>query len=143
VELDALVRSQLAPFVDVTGSVSRGGRLVLQGPEVRLRPEAANAIGMALHELATNATKYGALSVPSGAVSIAWRFETDEKGGRRFRVGWREGGGPPASPPTRLGFGHSVMVNIVAATLDARVTLEFPPAGAVWQVDAPASVVLD
>jgi two-component system CheB/CheR fusion protein len=98
---------------------------------------------MALHELATNATKYGALSVPTGAVSVAWRFETDDKGGRRFRIGWREGGGPPASPPTRLGFGHSVMVNIVAATLDARVTLQFLPEGAVWQVDAPASVVLE
>ena len=143
VEIGALVRSQLAPFVDVAGAASLGGRLTLQGPEVRLRPEAANAIGMALHELATNATKYGALSVPSGGVSIAWRFETDDKGARRFRIGWREGGGPPASPPTRLGFGHSVMVNIVAATLDARVTLEFPSAGAIWQVDAPASVVLE
>ena len=110
---------------------------------MRLKPEAANAIGMALHELATNATKYGALSVPAGWISIAWRFEADDTGARRFHLGWREGGGPLVTPPERRGFGRTVVVDITAATLDGRVTLDFPPEGALWQVDAPAGIVSD
>lgn len=147
VEIGTLVRSQLTPFAAVAdakaGAADHDARVTIQGPEVRLRPEVANAIGMALHELATNAAKYGALSVPDGWVSIAWRFETDAKGARRFRLGWREGGGPAVKPPERRGFGHSVITGVVAATLDARVTMEFPATGALWQVDAPASVALD
>lgn len=138
IELGALVKSQLAPFAEV-GS----GRLSVEGPSVRLKPEAANAIGMALHELATNATKYGALSVPAGWISIAWRFEADDTGARRFHLGWREGGGPLVTPPERRGFGRTVVVDITAATLDGRVTLDFPPEGALWQVDAPAGIVSD
>jgi PAS domain S-box-containing protein len=149
VELGALVRAQLSPFAEVSRHGEEGGRVAIDGPEVRLKPEAANAIGMALHELATNAAKYGALSVPQGGISIAWRFEPgDDAGGkdkaaRRFRLGWREGGGPSVVQPQRRGFGHSVVVNIVAATLEAKVTLEFPPEGVLWQVNAPATVTVD
>ncbi|HYC65294.1 MAG TPA: HWE histidine kinase domain-containing protein [Reyranellaceae bacterium] len=147
VELGALVRSQLTPFAAVadakSGAADHDARVTMQGPQVRLRPEAANAVGMALHELATNATKYGALSVPQGWVSIAWRFETGPMGSRRFRLGWREGGGPAVTAPERRGFGYSVITGVVASTLDAKVTMEFPASGALWQVDAPASIALD
>jgi len=137
VELGQLVRTQLAPFAEP------GKRLEIAGPEVRLRPEAANMLGMALHELATNATKYGCLSVPEGAVLIAWRLEPDTDGAQRFRATWRESGGPPVVKPARAGFGSRVVIDMTAATLGGRVSVDYLPDGVVWQVDAPATIVVD
>jgi two-component sensor histidine kinase len=137
VELRELVTSQLAPFAEP------GPRLEIDGPSLRLRPEAANALGMALHELATNAAKYGCLSGAAGAVSVAWRFDPDADGTRRFRLSWREHGGPPVVSPARRGFGSSVVVDMAAATLMARVSLDYPTEGAHWQVDAPATNVVE
>jgi two-component sensor histidine kinase/PAS domain-containing protein len=137
VELRELVTSQLAPFAEP------GPRLEIDGPSLRLRPEAANALGMALHELATNAAKYGCLSGAAGAVSIAWRFDPDADGTRRFRLSWRERGGPLVMSPARRGFGSSVVVDMAAATLKARVSLDYPTEGAHWQVDAPATNVVE
>jgi two-component sensor histidine kinase len=137
VELGQLVKRQLAPFAEP------GKRLEIAGPEVRLRPEAANMLGMALHELATNATKYGCLSVSEGAVLIAWRLEPDTDGAQRFRLKWRESGGPPVAKPARGGFGSRVVIDMTAATLSGRVSLDYPPEGVVWQVDAPATIVMD
>lgn len=137
VELGQLVRRQLAPFVEP------GKRLEIAGPEVRLRSEAANMLGMALHELATNATKYGCLSVPEGAVLIAWRLEPDTDGAQRFRLTWRESGGPPVVQPVSGGFGSRVVIDMTAATLGGRVSLDYLPEGVVWQVDAPATIVTD
>jgi two-component sensor histidine kinase len=137
VELGQLVKRQLAPFAEP------GKRLEIAGPEVRLRPEAANMLGMALHELATNATKYGCLSVSEGAVLIAWRLEPDTDGAQRFRLTWRESGGPPVAKPARGGFGSRVVIDMTAATLSGRVSLDYPPEGVVWQVDAPATIVMD
>ncbi|MGQ0581176.1 MAG: HWE histidine kinase domain-containing protein [Reyranella sp.] len=137
VELGQLVRTQLAPFAEP------GKRLEIAGPEVRLRPEAANMLGMALHELATNATKYGCLSVPEGAVLIAWRLQPDTDGAQRFRLTWRESGGPPVAKPAQGGFGSRVVIDMTAATLGGRVSLDYLPDGVVWQVDAPATIVMD
>ena len=137
VELGQLVRTQLAPFAEP------GKRLEIAGPEVRLRPEAANMLGMALHELATNATKYGCLSVPEGAVLIAWRLEPDPDGAQRFRLTWRESGGPSVVKPAQGGFGSRVVIDMTAATLNGRVTLDYLADGVVWQVDAPATIVVD
>ena len=137
VELRELVISQLVPFAEP------GPRLEVDGPSLRLRPEAANALGMALHELATNAAKYGCLSGPQGTVSIAWRFDPDADGTRRFRLSWRERGGPPVAAPARRGFGRSVVVEMTAATLNGRASLDYPAEGAHWQVDAPATNIVD
>jgi two-component sensor histidine kinase len=137
VELGQLVRRQLAPFAE------RGKRLEIAGPEVRLRPEAANMLGMALHELATNATKYGSLSAPEGAVLIAWCLEPDTDGALRFHLTWRESGGPPVAKPAQGGFGSRVVIDMAAATLSGRVALDYLPDGVVWQVDAPATIVMD
>ena len=137
VELHELVTSQLAPFA------APGPRLEIDGPSLRLRPEAANALGMALHELATNAAKYGCLSGAQGTASIAWRFDPDADGMRRFRLSWRERGGPPVASPARRGFGSSVVVDMAAATLNARVSLDYPAEGVHWQVDAPATNVVE
>lgn len=138
VALRELVEVQLKPFVDTAG-----GRVSLEGPELRLKPEVSNILGMALHELATNATKYGALSIPEGRLSIAWRLEGTAADDQHFHLSWRESDGPAVTPPTRRGFGGKLTGRIAAASLKARISLDFPAEGVVWLVDAPASAVLD
>ncbi len=138
VALRALVEAQLKPFVDIAG-----GRVTIEGPDLRLKPEAANILGMALHELATNAAKYGALSVPEGRLSLTWRLDGTGEDDGHFHFGWRESEGPAVTPPTRRGFGRKLTGRIAAASLKAKISLDFPPQGVVWLVDAPASAVLD
>ena len=96
-----------------------------RGKIVRLGPIAAVTLGMALHELAVNAAKYGALSTPSGRVRVAWR--RGEPG--RLRLDWEEFGGPPVKPPSRRGFGSKLIEKVLAAELRGEVRLEFPPHG--------------
>jgi len=138
VGLRALVEAQLSPFIDLSAD-----RLTMEGPDVQLKPEVANILGMALHELATNATKYGALSVPAGRLAIAWRLDGTSADDGHFHFSWRESDGPPVTPPTRRGFGRKLTGRIAAASLKATISLDFPPEGVVWLVDAPASAVLD
>lgn len=94
--LGELVRDQLAPFTE-PGSA----RVNVSGPDILLRSEAAEAVGLALHELATNAVKYGALSVPDGHVTISWAPEYHGREPRQFLVNWIERGGPTVTPPSR------------------------------------------
>src|SRR5262249_10816826 len=95
VDVEDLVRAQLAPFADRVGS-----RIAVDGPKLRLSATAAQAIGLTLHELATNAGKYGALSTDRGCVDICWGA-----GGNVFAMSWTERDGLPVSPPERRGFG--------------------------------------
>jgi len=104
VDLDDLVRSQLSHFAHLIES-----RIKLEGPHLRISAEAAQTLGMALHELATNAGKYGALSCPGGEVAIAWSAERIATGPARFHMSWTERGGPPVRPPERPGFGTIVI----------------------------------
>lgn len=107
-----IATQELAPYGEPDG-----GRFQLVGDDVLLAPEAAQALAVTLHELATNAAKYGALSTEKGEVRVEWHGLS----GRRFKVCWTETGGPAARPPTRRGFGTRVMQGIVAArggTLD-------------------------
>lgn len=129
-----LVRSQLALFRELIGT-----RIEIVGPPVRLQPPAAQAIGMALHELATNASKYGALSEGNGdgKVRVSWRLEGAGEE-RAFVLVWAEEKGPPVKPPERRGFGYTIMVAMVEKSLDATVTIDYAPSGLVWQVHAPA-----
>ena len=136
VELGELVASQLSPFAQIDGT-----RLRIEGASLRLKARAANAIGMALHELATNAAKYGALSNTTGIVAIDWSIGSDADEARRFRLQWRESGGPPVVEPQRRGFGRRVLVDMAAAELLAEVSLTFPPEGVVWKIDAPAATL--
>ncbi|PPQ34737.1 CheR family methyltransferase [Rhodopila globiformis] len=102
-ELDALTRSQLEAYV--TGDPQR---LRIEGPPVMLPSQLATPFGLVLHELATNAAKYGAFSVGSGQVTLAWTLETrDDR--PWLRVLWQEAGGPPVTPPTRKGFGGTLI----------------------------------
>ncbi len=132
-----LVRSQLAHFVGLVGT-----RILLSGPTLRLSAAAAQTIGMALHELATNAGKHGALSDAQGIVEVTWNLigngEVPE-----FEICWHERNGPPVAPPERRGFGHTVVVRMVEHALDAAVSLQHDPGGLVWRMTAPAQSVLD
>ena len=132
-----LVRGQLASFVEANDP-----RVTIEGPAVDLKSAAAEALGLALHELATNSLKYGALRDSGGAVEIAWEVtETGNPadGGRRFSMTWTEHVTDPVPPPTHKGFGRKVIENTVEATLHARVTLAFPPEGVRWRLDAPGT----
>jgi PAS domain S-box-containing protein len=109
----------------------QGDRLTFSGPDVLLVPRAALAVGMALHELATNAVKYGALSVSRGKVDITW-----EAGSGHLTLVWRESGGPVVAPPTRKGFGARLLERVVAHDLDGKVVLDYPPEGLVCTIHA-------
>jgi PAS domain S-box-containing protein len=107
-------------------------RFVLEGPDVRLRPELAVAVTLALHELATNAAKYGALSAASGRVELIWSL-TEEA----FGLVWRESGGPPVTAPEKVGFGDRLIREGLGRALRGQVALDYLPTGLVCTVSAP------
>jgi PAS domain S-box-containing protein len=137
VDIADLVPSQLEYLGDFLGT-----RVTYEGPPVRLAASAAQAIGMALHELATNAVKHGALSGDHGAVRIAWARIVDG-GAHQVRMTWSEQGGPPTRQPDRPGFGHTVMVDMIEYELGADVRLKYPPTGIVWELIAPAHSMIE
>jgi two-component sensor histidine kinase len=111
-------------------------RFDLDGPPVELSADLAVPIGMALHELATNAERHGALSVPDGGVEIRWDLRT--VGGRRkLHLEWRERGGPPVQRPDREGFGLSLLCKVLPMQADAEVEVDFDRAGLRCRIDAP------
>ncbi|GGF80023.1 hypothetical protein GCM10011402_35790 [Paracoccus acridae] len=124
VDLRSLAESQLAHFLD-----RMEARISLAGPPVSLAPHAAQAIGMALHELSTNAGKYGALSSEHGRVEVAWSVQPDHDS---FEIVWLERDGPPVVPPTSRGFGSTVINQMTQSALDAEVSLEYRPEGVRW-----------
>lgn len=136
VPLVELVRTQLAHFGDLMNN-----RIAVRGPDFWITSAAAQTIGMALHELATNAGKYGALSTNAGHVDIVWRLERIDDHGHRFTMEWSERGGPTVMAPTRHGFGWTVLCQMTKMLLGADVALEFAPAGVVWRLACPANRV--
>ncbi len=132
-----LVRSQLNHYEDLFGT-----RILLEGDDVLLRPAAAQNVGIALHELSTNAAKYGALSNADGRVTIAWALGGDADAARTLTLTWRETGGPPVVAPTRKGFGTVVMDRVAGRALGGRSGIGFEPGGVVWTLDVPASAAV-
>lgn len=110
-------------------------RIKASGPLVLLSPKAALAVTMALHELVTNAVKYGALSNEAGNVRVSWHLTGGPS--PRFMLMWQEEGGPVVSPPTQRGFGSRLIERLLARDLEGHVTLSFQPAGVVCTIDAP------
>ena len=102
---------------------------VLDGPEVALPPRHVLALGMTVHELTTNAAKYGALSRETGRVSVTWRTLRGESGAEILLLDWRETGGPPVSEPARRGFGTRLIAGGISRELDGEVVMDFDPAG--------------
>jgi PAS domain S-box-containing protein len=127
-ELDRLVKQELSPY-------SREGeeRTRIDGPMVTLKPDAAQAVAVALHELATNAAKYGALSVAKGQVHVEWSHATNG----RLVLRWTEVGGPPVSPPMRKGFGTHAMEAIMRGHLGGDVQLDWRAEGLVCEIALP------
>ncbi len=123
--MDELGDAQLA----ILGRESRE-QVLTQGLAIPLSPRCAEIIGMALHELATNALKYGALSVPTGRVAMSWEETADGM----FQIDWRECGGPVVIPPEGRGFGTTLIQHIPARSLDAEVTLDYAPTGLNWRL---------
>ncbi len=133
VEIADLVRAQLAHFADLIGS-----RITVQGLKLRLNPASAQAIGLALHELATNAGKYGALSTDRGRVDVRWGIDGDT-----LAMSWTERDGPPVSAPQRRGFGTIVMEAMAERSVDGTVDLDYAPSGLTWRLTCPATTTLE
>jgi PAS domain S-box-containing protein len=133
VDIADLTRAQLAHFADLIGS-----RIVVDGPKLRLKPASAQAIGLALHELATNAGKYGALSTGRGRVHISWKVDRDI-----LALSWTEREGPTVSQPSRRGFGTIVMEAMAERSVDGAVNLDYAPSGLTWRLTCPAASALE
>ncbi len=133
VDIEDLVRAQLAHFADLIGV-----RIIIDGPKLRLNAAASQAIGLALHELSTNAGKYGALSVAAGCVDVGWRLDGDT-----FSMSWTERNGPPVSRPERRGFGSTVIDPMAKSTVGGEVQLDYAPSGLAWRLTCPARNVLE
>ena len=117
--LREVVEAELGPYRGADGRVS------VEGPDVPLPPRHVLSLGMTLHELATNAAKYGALCVPGGLVRVSWRVLAGEGGERRLALDWTETGGPPAEAPSRKGFGTRLITTSIERELDGSVRLDF------------------
>ncbi len=133
VSLFELVRSQLGHYLDRVGA-----QVSLEGPTVVLKPEAAQSLGLALHELATNAAKYGALSVPAGHVSIKWR-RLPATEGHGVEIWWSEERGPKVKAPKQRGFGSMVIEHNLTRALDAEVNMTFSPEGLRCRIVIPVT----
>ncbi len=138
VDIEELILSQLAHFKDLTGA-----RIELKGQPISINASAAQTIGMALHELATNAGKYGALVNDDGRVAIEWRLEPGQAGPDAFKLSWSESGGPRVAAPDRKGFGSTVICQLAEMNLEAIVDLDFAETGLIWRLQCPAREVLD
>jgi PAS domain S-box-containing protein len=128
-DLEEIAREAVRPYDDT------GGRIAACGPAARLAPNVALALSMALHELATNALKYGALSAPEGQVTLAWALAP---AGDVIELAWREQGGPPVSEPTALGFGSRLLAGL-AGELGAPADIRYDPTGLICRLRAPAA----
>jgi PAS domain S-box-containing protein len=124
-DLRELIHAELEPYGNKCAE--------LEGPDVALKPASAQAIAVIMHELATNAAKYGALSVSTGRIAIGWtRAEGD------LIVRWREIGGPPVKRPTRRGFGSTAIRASIERQMDGTLSIDWDPAGVVYEFRIPA-----
>jgi PAS domain S-box-containing protein len=126
-----LARSELRPF---------GDRVVMSGPPMVLSPQAAQSFALALHELATNAAKYGALSVPDGRILIGWSVDSPNGSGQ-FTFRWQERDGPPVSPPQQSGFGSTVLEQVMAEYANTPPKIDFSPSGVGYEVKGPLDAI--
>src|SRR6201987_865678 len=135
-DLEELARAQLAHFRDLLGI-----RIFVQGAKMYVTPRAAQALGMAFHELATNAANHGALSDEHGRVDVAWHIVV-EGYHPQFLIEWAEHDGPPIRKGGS-GFGSTVLGRLIEGTLGGTAELEFPPEGLLWRLKCPLASVLE
>ena len=127
-DLQEVAERAVRPF-----AAAASGQVRVEGPAVWLQPRAALTMALVLHELATNAVKYGALSVEAGRITLAWTFDTATE---RLRMTWAETGGPPVTPPTRRGFGSRLIERALRGDLQGSAAMTFAPEGLVCLMDA-------
>ena len=132
--LHDVIDAALEPFGIANG---RKERFVVTGSNIRFPPNPALALGIAFHELATNAVKYGAFSNDRGCIAVEWTLVPSSKG-ERLVLHWREKDGPPVTPPTRKGFGSRVLERGLAHELNGSVDLDYRAEGLVCTIDIPA-----
>lgn len=135
--VEGLINAVLQPFIGTESNA-----LECEGPSVIVNAVAAQNLGLALHELATNAAKYGALSATTGKVRVVWSIEQDETGAPNLSLLWAEHGGPPVKPPQVKGFGHVVIERVVAQAVNAKVSYEFPEDGVRWSIAIPMDFIV-
>jgi two-component sensor histidine kinase len=123
--------------IAISGSGMDASRFESSGPEVIVGPKSAMAFGLALHELTTNAVKYGALSNETGRVTLTWGHEPG-RAPQIFRFVWQETGGPAVVPPKRLGFGSRLIQSVIPPEIKAKTSLDYLPAGVRWTLESPA-----
>jgi len=132
-DLVEVIEKALEPY-----QISGENRLRITGPHVRVTPRMSLALAMAMHELATNAVKYGALANKTGTIDVSWKV-TNGTAPPRLALRWTETGGPPVVPPRRRGFGSRLIERSLANDLDGQVEIAFAPTGVVCTVDAPVA----
>ena len=134
-EMQALVAAVISPFQ----RSSSKSRISIKGPEIFIRPNVAIAFSMILHELATNATKYGSLSSATGSVELSWEVAQDNQ--KTLQLCWAESGGPPVEMPRRKGFGSRLIEQGIAPNVSGAVRLLFAREGLVYTIDAPLDAI--
>jgi two-component sensor histidine kinase len=134
VGLDAVIRNQLAPY-------ATGANITICGSDVMLTTIATQAVAMAIHELVTNAAKYGALSVPNGRVSVNWERRSGGDAAANLVLVWREFGGPPTASEVRLGYGTRLIRELVPYELGGKVDLVFATEGVSCRIEFPLEQV--
>jgi len=127
--LNTLVRNQLAPY-------ATGANVTISGTDIALPPAKIQAVARVLHELATNAAKYGALSIPGGQVSVSWDCKPDGKATKLTLI-WREFSGPPVAPEIQSSYGIDLIRNLIPHELGGMVDLEFPAEGVSCKIEFP------
>ncbi len=138
-------RWQSADFVDTVEDIvaphriGQSGRIRTCGPAVLLRPQTTLTLAMVMHELVTNAVKYGALSVAAGTLALDWRIVGAE-GARTLLIDWRESGGPPARPPEHKGFGSKLLEWGIMREMQGRVDVAFEPSGFRASIEIPLAL---
>ena len=130
--------SDIVAGVSVAHAGNQPDRFTAKGPAVRLSPKAALSLSMAMHELGTNAVKYGALSKDAGRVDVSWTINDG-----RMRIEWRESGGPPVTTPERRGFGSRLVERGLAGEMGGTAQIVFDPAGVVCVIEAPMDIYED
>jgi PAS domain S-box-containing protein len=132
-----IVESAIAPHVAESHE-----QIAIAGEPITVTPRAALTLALALHELTTNASKYGALSAPVGRIDVCWQIERNAALPPQVRIEWRERGGPPVTPPARQGFGTRFIEGSVAVELQGKAKLDYDPAGLVCTIEIPLDAAL-
>jgi two-component sensor histidine kinase len=135
VNLADVVRAELEPYATATNTQ-------LDGHLVYLTTDATHAVAMVVHELTTNAAKYGALSRPGGRVCVRWTLRPEQSPTMKLRFQWEETGGPEVAMPDRQGYGSSVIRDLLAYELGGTVDLKFAPHGVRCTIELPARCIL-